>query len=86
MACGLPVISSTHAGVTRDLVKDGINGYSFNPHNVDELIEKLKFILGNDELRERMGVKSVEIIKDKTPQNYANKILETVEYGLQENL
>lgn len=86
MACGLPVISSNRAGVTRDLVKDGVNGYSFNPNNVDELVEKLKFILSNDGLREQMGVKSVEIIKDKTPQNYANKILEAVEYRLQENL
>jgi len=86
MACGLPVISSNRAGVTRDLVEDSINGYSFNPNNIDELTKKLKFILSNDELREQMGVKSVEIIEDKTPQNYANKILEAVKYGLQENL
>lgn len=86
MACGLPVICSNRAGVTRDLVKDGINGYSFNPNNVDELTEKLNFILSNDELRGQMAAKSVEIIKDKTPEEYANKILEAVKYGLQENL
>ena len=86
MACGLSIISSKLAGVTQDLVKDGINGYSFDPNNIGELTEKLKFILTNDELRKQMKVKSVEIIEDKTPQNYANKILEGVKYGLQENL
>ncbi|GAI76670.1 unnamed protein product, partial [marine sediment metagenome] len=83
MACGLPIISSKLAGVTRDLVKDGINGYSFDPDNIEELTEKLKTILGNNELRNKMRAKSLEIIKDKTPQNYAEKILETVKYALQ---
>jgi len=86
MACGLPVISSKLAGVTQDLVKNGLNGYDFNPYDIDELTEKLKFIMGNDELRKKLGVESLEIIKDKTPQNYAKKILEAVEYGLQKDL
>lgn len=86
MACGLAVISSTRAGVTRDLVKDGKNGFSFNPNYIDELAEKLKTILGNNELRNKMGAKSREIIKDKTPRNYAESILKAIKYGLQENL
>lgn len=83
MACGLPIISSKLAGATRDLVKDGINGYSFDPDNIEELTEKLKTILGNNELTNKMRAESLEIIKDKTPQNYAEKILETVKYALQ---
>lgn len=83
MACGLPILSSTYAGVTRDLVKDGINGYSFDPNNVSGLVEKIKFILSNDALRRKMEVRSIEIIKDKTPENYAQKILAAVKYGLQ---
>ncbi|MCX5701463.1 MAG: glycosyltransferase family 4 protein [Candidatus Omnitrophica bacterium] len=83
MACGLPVLSSKYAGVTEDLVKEGVNGYSFSPNKIDELVEKLKFILSNNELREKMGAKSLEIIKDKTVWNYANKILEAIELALQ---
>lgn len=86
MACGLPVISSKLAGVTQDLVKDGINGYGFDPNSIDELAKKLKFILTNEELTKQMGVKSLEIIKDKTPKNYSEKILEAVRYGLQKNI
>lgn len=83
MACGLPVISSNRAGVTRDLVKDGINGYNFDPDHVDELTEKLKFILSRDRLRERMATSSSKIIRNRTPENYAQKVLEALEYGLQ---
>lgn len=86
MACGLPVISSNYAGVTEDLVKDGINGYSYNPNKIGELAEKLKFILSNNELKEKMRAQSLEIIKDKTTDNYAEKILEAVRYGLQKDL
>ena len=86
MACGLPVISSKLAGVTQDLVKDGINGYSFDPNNVSELTEKLKFILSNDELRERMRSSSVKIAKDKTAEDYADKILEAVNIGKYERI
>jgi len=78
MACGLPVISSSYAGATRDLVKDNINGYSFNPHDIDELAAKLRYILTDNKLKENMGKRSVEIIKDKSTQNYANKILKAI--------
>lgn len=86
MSCGLPVISSTWAGVTRDLIKDEENGFIFNPNDIGELAKKLKFIMNNSELRKKMGANSLKIIKDKTPQKYAEKILEAVEYGLQKDL
>lgn len=33
-----------------------------------------------------MGKKSLEIIKDKSPRNYAENILKAVKYGLQKDL
>jgi len=33
-----------------------------------------------------MGANLLNIVKDKTPQNYAEKILKAVEYGLQKDL
>jgi len=79
MACGLPVISSKLAGVTQDLVKDGINGYSFDPNNIDELTRELKELLLKDRKRIEMGRKSLEIIKDKTPEKYAESILKAID-------
>ena len=82
MACGLPVISSKLAGVTRDLVKDGKNGFSFNPNDIDELTQKLRELILNDKERVEMGKKSLEIIKDKTPQEYAKSILKAIELSI----
>ena len=78
MACGIPVISSKYAGVTRDLVQDGVNGYSFHPANIDELTQRLRELMLDDEKRIQMGKKSLEIIRNKTPQRYAESILKAV--------
>lgn len=82
MVCGLPVIVSKRAGAYFDLVKDGINGFGFNPCDQRELEEiMLKFI--NEEVDiEKMGNASIEIIKDYTPENAARKMLKGIKYFL----
>ncbi|HTJ78204.1 MAG TPA: glycosyltransferase family 4 protein [Rariglobus sp.] len=62
MACGLPVIVSKTAGCAEDLVEDGGNGFTFDPTKVEELVEALAAIISNQDLRERMGRRSSEII------------------------
>ncbi len=84
MACGLPVISSICAGASKDIVIDKVNGYHFDPNNICELTEKLRLVISDKDLREKMGVKSLEIIKDKTPQKYASKMLQAIENGFQD--
>jgi 1,2-diacylglycerol 3-alpha-glucosyltransferase len=37
MASGLPVLVSNRCGCARDLVQDGVNGFTFDPYNVEEL-------------------------------------------------
>lgn len=64
MCAGLPVIVSDVVGAVPDLLKEGINGYSFQAGNVEQLAEKLYLILSNDELRISMGKKSREIISN----------------------
>jgi glycosyltransferase involved in cell wall biosynthesis len=39
MASGLPVLVSNRCGCATDLVKDGVNGFTFDPFNVEELAE-----------------------------------------------
>lgn len=40
MACGTPIIASKIGGIT-DYINDGINGFSFQPGNSEELSEKI---------------------------------------------
>jgi glycosyltransferase involved in cell wall biosynthesis len=53
MACGVPVIS-TPVGVMPELIEDGRNGLLFR-WDVDELAEKIRSLLRDDELRARLG-------------------------------
>jgi len=72
MASGLPVIVSEMCGCSMDLVQKGENGYVFNPCSVEDLIEKIKYILNSD--TEKMGQKSQQIISqwtfDKSRDNF----------------
>lgn len=78
MAFGLSVISTYAVGATYDLVKDGINGFIVNPGNSDELYNALKKLCEDFELRKQMGIKSLEIIKDYTPENWARAFINAI--------
>jgi len=78
MACGLPIICSQQAGAARDLVRNGLNGYQYDPKNGEELKEKLKLILSKEELRKKMAQMSREIIKSYTIEKYAQNLLKAI--------
>ena len=48
MACGLPVIVSKRVGCSRDLVVDGVNGFTFDPYDVDQLAALLARVSSPD--------------------------------------
>ncbi len=62
MCFGLPVIISDQIGAGGDLVKDGKNGYVYSSGEINELSDKLKTLLNNNDLREAFGKNSREII------------------------
>jgi glycosyltransferase involved in cell wall biosynthesis len=37
MACGLPILSSNNVGAAEELVDDGVNGWKFDPTDVEEM-------------------------------------------------
>lgn len=53
-AIGRPVITSNSVGC-KETVEDGVNGFLIQPKDVDALTEKLDLLLGNAELRQKMG-------------------------------
>lgn len=54
-ASGIPVVAG-HSGGAVEAVRDGETGYLVNPTNPEELLEILLELLGNIELRQKMGI------------------------------
>ena len=68
MACGLPIIVSSVAGCSADLVEDGWNGYIVPPRDSEKLSVAINSLLQQPELRERMTARSLERIRNYSPE------------------
>jgi len=73
MASGLPVLVSSRCGCVPDLVRDGENGFTFDPENTSGLAACLARVAGFDPFdRERMGRRSRELVAAFTPDTFAD--------------
>ncbi len=84
MASGLPVIVSNRVGCSTDLVQEGVNGFTFDPYDVDRLSELMIRIssMPEDKLAE-MGRQSEEIIGRWGPERFATGLKAAVVKALQ---
>lgn len=64
MAAGNPIISTPVGGIP-ELVINNCNGYLIVPGDVDALYSKLKYLVKNEAIREKMAKESIEIIENK---------------------
>lgn len=61
MACGVPALGTIHGG-TKELIKNGENGYLCNPYNPEDIAEKIETLL-NPEARKRVIENGHETVK-----------------------
>jgi 1,2-diacylglycerol 3-alpha-glucosyltransferase len=65
MACGLPVIASKQVGCTADLVKDGVTGWLFDPHDTNALTRlMLNIHRAGSSARIEMGMRAERLIAE----------------------
>lgn len=76
MACGMPVAVSKKCGCAIDLVKEGENGFTFDPQDVYEIKDILVKIMDANTDLHRLGRQSSVIIKEYSPENVAKEMLE----------
>jgi glycosyltransferase involved in cell wall biosynthesis len=82
MASGLPVLVSNRCGCAVDLVKDGVNGFTFDPFNVEQLaqlmlrISDFRFPIFDFQKASR------EIISYWGPERFASGLQQAVEAAL----
>jgi len=74
---GKPVIASNLAGV-RSVVKEGETGLLVEPRNEGDLAKIISFLLGEEELRRRMGEAGRRMVEEKYSWEKIGKRLEEV--------
>jgi len=68
MACGLPIIVTSVAGCSTDLVEEGWNGYVVPLRDSASLTVVIDSLLRNPELRQEMSAHSLERIGNYSPE------------------
>ena len=83
MACGLPIACSIYNGCHPELVKEGVNGKTFDPLKQESIVEVLGYFHTKD--IKDMGKNSIEIEKEYNPANVASNIIKAIKYFLNKN-
>jgi len=78
MACGTPVIASRVGGL-QQTVEDGVTGFLVPAGDKDALAEKLRFVLSNGGLRQRLAANARHKAREYTWQRVATRIVEVYE-------
>lgn len=79
MAAGLPVLLSEKCGCLPEFCHAGINGYEFDPMDIDQLSALMLKMSSKQVDQKAMGNESKNIIKNYTPGVWAKTFLEMVE-------
>lgn len=82
MAAGLPVLVSERCGCAPELVREGVNGFTFDPHDVQGIADLMFCMAHGDNDRDAMGRASGEIISDWGPERFADGLTQAVQAAL----
>lgn len=72
MACGLPIIVSSVAGCSLDLVQEGWNGHVVPPRDPQKLSGAINCLVRDRATRETMSARSLERIRSYSPEACAD--------------
>lgn len=73
ISCGLPIISSNCCGHST-LVKEEENGFTYNPFDIDKLLEKIIWFIDNPSQIKLMGKKSRKVAMSIKPDDFNNEL------------
>lgn len=71
MSYGIPIISSNNCIAATELVKDGENGFIIDLMDTELIAKRIRFIVGNEEIKSKFGEVSQRIIKNYTIEKMA---------------
>jgi len=82
MASGLPVLVSSHCGCVLDLIKEGVNGFTFDPFDTGQLAQLMLKVSAFSFPLSGFGSASRRIISSWGPQQFANGLHDAVALAL----
>ena len=83
MASRLPILSSGNVGAAEELVQEGVNGFSFNPDDVEGLAELMAQMAGMSVVKRlAMGRASERSILEWGPERFARGAQEAVHVAM----
>ncbi|MCL4467534.1 MAG: glycosyltransferase family 4 protein [Deltaproteobacteria bacterium] len=75
MACGTPVVGVKESGI-REVIEDNVTGLLVE-RDVNKFAEAIEYLLNKNDVRDRMGKKSIESVKEKwTWQKATDNLIE----------
>ena len=83
MASGLPVLVSNHCGCAADLVQEGVNGFTFDPYNVEQLAQFMFKLSTLNPQPSTLGAASRRIIANWGPGRFAAGLQAAVEKAVE---
>ena len=84
MAAGLPVLVSEKCGCAPDLVRHGVNGLVFNPHDISAIADCISRLARSDEPLQ--GQRSREIIKEWSLSRFATGLWDAAKSALSQSM
>ncbi|MBE9135943.1 glycosyltransferase family 4 protein [Nodosilinea sp. LEGE 07088] len=82
MAAGLPVIVSNCCGCFEDLVLEGVNGFGFDPENVQQLSSLMMKVSSDSVDLEIMGRASEVHIQNYSPETFSHGLQKAIQHTL----
>jgi glycosyltransferase involved in cell wall biosynthesis len=80
MCNGLPIIASDRVGAVADLIREGVNGYTYPVGNIEALTDRMQRIVGNEDARLEMGNQSRAIINRWGIEESVQGVLQSLEW------
>jgi glycosyltransferase involved in cell wall biosynthesis len=83
MAAGLPVLVSNRCGCAPALVRDGVNGFAFDPCDVEELAGLMERVAAiTDAQRRALAQAGQRIVAEWGPERFADGLMRAVQSAL----
>jgi glycosyltransferase involved in cell wall biosynthesis len=86
MACRLPVFVSNQCGCAKTLVREGYNGWQFDPHKTEELAQLMnRFANLTNEERKQMGSNSLALVSEWGLGRFCEGAWQAVQYCVKQS-